>query len=252
VVRPGECDNCWIGCRSDGSSVSRKDGTEGRGAWHPDPRRPEPAKPAALRPIFGRYTSVCSSAPAGIDDRRWCRISTRSRSRRETFETDIADHTKLRAEIVRLADRPAHACARARWQRACVNGEDPAARTSRPTRGSVTSSRRPRRRAFVTAVALELLDSGSRSSRARHFAARVESATCRPYANGTVTDVQSDAIASWTQPSTTSARDSARWRSRRRARWSPAAGHRGAERRWTHHVSRRCSIPHTCGVSRSR
>jgi len=64
------------------------------------------AKPAMLRPIFGRYTERVQQRAAGIDDRpvvadlEELQISTE-----ETFDIDIADHARLLSELARLADR---------------------------------------------------------------------------------------------------------------------------------------------------
>jgi DNA polymerase-4 len=70
------------------------------------------ANPAQLRPIFGRYTERVQQRAAGIDDRPVVPdVDEKQISAEETFDTDIADHAKLRAEIVRLADKT---CARLR------------------------------------------------------------------------------------------------------------------------------------------
>jgi DNA polymerase IV len=61
-----------------------------------------------LRPVFGRYTERIQQRAAGIDERavmpdlEEVQISTE-----ETFDTDIADHARLQAELTRLADRSA-------------------------------------------------------------------------------------------------------------------------------------------------
>ena len=70
------------------------------------------ASASRLRPVFGRYTERVQQRAAGIDDRAVIPDSDEKQiSAEETFETDIADHRRLRAEIVRLADK---ACARLR------------------------------------------------------------------------------------------------------------------------------------------
>ena len=70
------------------------------------------ASASRLRPVFGRYTERVQQRAAGIDDRPVIPDSDEKQiSAEETFETDIADHRRLRAEIVRLADK---ACARLR------------------------------------------------------------------------------------------------------------------------------------------
>jgi DNA polymerase-4 len=64
------------------------------------------ANPAALRPIFGRYTERVQQRAAGIDDRPVQPDRDEKQvSAEETFDTDIVDPGKLRAEIVRLADK---------------------------------------------------------------------------------------------------------------------------------------------------
>jgi len=64
------------------------------------------ASAARLRPIFGRYTERVQQRAAGIDDRPVVPDRDEQQiSAEETFDTDIADHARLRAEIVRLADK---------------------------------------------------------------------------------------------------------------------------------------------------
>jgi len=64
------------------------------------------ASPARLRPIFGRYTERVLQRAAGIDTRPVVPDQDEKQvSAEETFDTDIADHARLRAEIVRLADK---------------------------------------------------------------------------------------------------------------------------------------------------
>ena len=64
------------------------------------------ASAARLRPIFGRYTERVQQRAAGIDDRPVIPDRDEKQiSAEETFDTDIADHARLRAEVVRLADK---------------------------------------------------------------------------------------------------------------------------------------------------
>jgi DNA polymerase-4 len=66
------------------------------------------ASPARLRPIFGRYAVRVLERAAGIDDRPVVPDQEEKQvSAEETFDVDIADHARLRAEIVRLADKVA-------------------------------------------------------------------------------------------------------------------------------------------------
>jgi DNA polymerase-4 len=66
------------------------------------------ASPARLRPIFGRYAERVLQRAAGIDTRPVVPDQDEKQvSAEETFDTDIADHARLRAEIVRLADKVA-------------------------------------------------------------------------------------------------------------------------------------------------
>ena len=66
------------------------------------------ASPARLRPIFGRYAERVLQRAAGIDTRPVVPdVDEKQVSAEETFDTDIADHARLRAEIVRLADKVA-------------------------------------------------------------------------------------------------------------------------------------------------
>jgi DNA polymerase-4 len=116
------------------------------------------ANPAALRPIFGRYTERVQQRCAGIDDRPVVPDRDEKQiSAEETFDTDIADHAKLRAEVVRLADKT---CARLRSRElaaSCV--------TLKIRRKDFTTYSRQRHiepatqeTRVVTAVALELLE----------------------------------------------------------------------------------------------
>jgi len=64
------------------------------------------ASPARLRPIFGRYAERVLQRAAGIDTRPVVPDQDEKQvSAEETFDTDIADHARLHAEIVRLADK---------------------------------------------------------------------------------------------------------------------------------------------------
>jgi len=64
------------------------------------------ATPARLRPIFGRYTERVLQRAAGIDTRPVVPDQDEKQvSAEETFDTDIADPARLRAELVRLADK---------------------------------------------------------------------------------------------------------------------------------------------------
>jgi len=116
------------------------------------------ANPAALRPVFGRYTERVQQRSAGIDDRPVVPDRDEKQiSAEETFDTDIADHAKLRAEVVRLADKT---CARLRSRElaaSCV--------TLKIRRKDFTTYTRQRHiepatqeTRVVTAVALELLE----------------------------------------------------------------------------------------------
>jgi DNA polymerase-4 len=79
------------------------------------------ADAARLRPVFGRYTERVLQRAAGIDDRPVVAdVDEKQISAEETFDTDIADPARLRAEIVRLADKT---CARLRAKQlaaACI------------------------------------------------------------------------------------------------------------------------------------
>jgi DNA polymerase-4 len=64
------------------------------------------AHAARLRPIFGRYTERVLQRAAGIDTRPVVPDQDEKQiSAEETFDADIADHVRLRSEIVRLADK---------------------------------------------------------------------------------------------------------------------------------------------------
>jgi len=116
------------------------------------------ALPSRLRPIFGRYTERVQQRAAGIDDRPVVPDADEKQiSAEETFDTDISDRTRLRAEVQRLADK---ACSRLRARKltgGCV--------TVKIRRGDFTTY--TRQRAFeprtqetrvVARIATELLD----------------------------------------------------------------------------------------------
>ena len=64
------------------------------------------ASAARLRPVFGRYTERVLQRAAGIDTRPVVPDQDEKQiSAEETFDADIADHARLRSEIVRLADK---------------------------------------------------------------------------------------------------------------------------------------------------
>ena len=116
------------------------------------------ASPARLRPIFGRYTERVQQRAAGNDNRPVVPDRDEKQiSAEETFDTDIADHARLRAEIVRLADK---ACARLRARQlsaGCV--------TVKIRRGDFTTYTRQRRfepptqeTRVITSLATALLD----------------------------------------------------------------------------------------------
>ena len=116
------------------------------------------ASPARLRPIFGRYAERVLQRAAGIDTRPVVPDEDEKQiSAEETFDTDIADPVRLRAEIVRLADK---ACARLRSRglaAACV--------TVKIRRKDFTTYTRQRRfepptqeTRVITAIATELLE----------------------------------------------------------------------------------------------
>ncbi|MGI9246326.1 MAG: DNA polymerase IV [Steroidobacteraceae bacterium] len=116
------------------------------------------ADPARLRPVFGRYTERVQQRAAGIDDRPVRPdVDEKQISAEETFDTDVADRSRLQAEIHRLADK---ACSRLRG-RALVGG----CVTVKIRRADFTTY--TRQRAFeprtqetrvVARIAIELLD----------------------------------------------------------------------------------------------
>ena len=79
------------------------------------------APEAALKPVFGKHTAQMQARAAGVDDRPviadW---DEKQISAETTFDTDIADATRLRAELQALADRTATRLRTKRLQAACV------------------------------------------------------------------------------------------------------------------------------------
>ena len=79
------------------------------------------AKTATLRPVFGRYAERVQQRAAGIDDRPVVPDTEELQiSAEETFDTDIADHAQLHAELTRLADGSAARLRARRLVAACV------------------------------------------------------------------------------------------------------------------------------------
>jgi len=116
------------------------------------------ASASRLRPVFGRYTERVQQRAAGIDDRPVIPDADEKQiSAEETFEIDVADHRRLRTEVVRLADK---ACARLRARELsarCV--------TVKIRRADFTTYTRQRRfepptqeTRVITAIATALLD----------------------------------------------------------------------------------------------
>jgi DNA polymerase-4 len=116
------------------------------------------ASASRLRPVFGRYTERVQQRAAGIDDRPVIPDADEKQiSAEETFEIDVADHRRLRSEVVRLADK---ACARLRARELsarCV--------TVKIRRADFTTYTRQRRfepptqeTRVITAIATALLD----------------------------------------------------------------------------------------------
>jgi DNA polymerase-4 len=116
------------------------------------------ASAARLRPVFGRYTERVQQRAAGIDDRPVVPDRDEKQiSAEETFEVDIADHGRLRAEVVRLADK-ASARLRARgFTASCVT-----VKIRRKDFVTYTRQRHfeppTRETRVITAIATELLD----------------------------------------------------------------------------------------------
>ena len=116
------------------------------------------AQASRLRPVFGRHTERVQQRAAGIDDRPVVPdVDEKQVSAEETFDVDIADRSRLHAELQRLADK---VCSRLRAKKlsgGCV--------TVKVRRGDFTTY--TRQRAFeprtqetrvVTRIAAELLD----------------------------------------------------------------------------------------------
>jgi DNA polymerase-4 len=116
------------------------------------------ASPAPLRPIFGRYTERVLQRAAGIDERAVVPdLDEKQISAEETFDTDIADHARLRVEVVRLADKTSARLRSRELAAACV--------TVKIRRKDFTTYTRQRHiepptqeTRVITAVATELLD----------------------------------------------------------------------------------------------
>jgi DNA polymerase IV len=117
------------------------------------------ASPAQLRPIFGRYAERVIERASGIDERPVTPdVEEKQISAEETFETDVVDHTKLAAEIVRLADRASTRLRANQLAAGCV--------TVKIRRADFTTFTRQRRfepptqeTRVVTAIALQLMRS---------------------------------------------------------------------------------------------
>jgi DNA polymerase-4 len=116
------------------------------------------ASPARLRPIFGRHAERVVQRAAGIDDRPVVPDRDEKQiSAEETFDVDIADHARLRAEIVRLADKVGARLRTREFVASCV--------TVKIRRKDFTTYTRQRRfeppsqeTRVITAIAVELLD----------------------------------------------------------------------------------------------
>jgi len=118
------------------------------------------ASPARLRPIFGRHAERVLQRAAGIDERPVVPDRDEKQvSAEETFDVDIADHDRLRAELVRLADKVGARLRSRRLTASCV--------TLKIRRRDFTTYTRQRHiepptqeTRVITAVATELLDAG--------------------------------------------------------------------------------------------
>ncbi len=116
------------------------------------------ASTARLRPVFGRYAERVQQRAAGIDDRPVIPDRDEKQiSAEETFDTDIADHARLRTELLRLADK---ACSRLR-----ARGLSASCVTVKIRRGDFVTYTRQRHftpptqeTRVVSAIATELLD----------------------------------------------------------------------------------------------
>ena len=111
-----------------------------------------------LRPVFGRYAERIQQRASGMDDRpvtpdlEEVQISTE-----ETFDTDIRDPARLRAELIRLADRSGGRLRERALATSCV--------TVKIRRGDFTTYTRQRHiepptqeTRVISRVAVELLD----------------------------------------------------------------------------------------------
>jgi DNA polymerase-4 len=116
------------------------------------------ANAARLRPIFGRYAERVQQRASGIDDRPVIPDRDEKQiSAEETFDTDIADHARLRGELLRLADK---ACSRLR-----ARGLAASCVTVKIRRGDFVTYTRQRHftpptqeTRVISAIASELLD----------------------------------------------------------------------------------------------
>jgi len=85
-----------------------QDRAEGGGARHPHARRIAPGECRAAAAGLRRYAERVIERAAGIDGRPVVPDQDEKQvSAEETFDVDIADHARLQAEIVRLADKVA-------------------------------------------------------------------------------------------------------------------------------------------------
>jgi DNA polymerase-4 len=116
------------------------------------------ASAARLRPVFGRYTERVLQRAAGIDNRPVVPDQDEKQiSAEETFDADIADHARLRTEIVRLADKVSARLRSRELTAACV--------TVKIRRKDFTTYSRQRHfepptqeTRVITSIATELLD----------------------------------------------------------------------------------------------
>jgi DNA polymerase-4 len=116
------------------------------------------ASAARLRPVFGRYTERVLQRAAGIDTRPVVPDQDEKQiSAEETFDVDIADHARLRTEIVRLADKVGARLRSREFSASCV--------TVKIRRKDFTTYSRQRHfepptqeTRVITSIATELLD----------------------------------------------------------------------------------------------
>ncbi len=116
------------------------------------------ASAARLRPVFGRYTERVLQRAAGIDTRPVVPDQDEKQiSAEETFDVDIADHARLRTEVVRLADKVSARLRSRELTAACV--------TVKIRRKDFTTYSRQRHfeppsqeTRVITSIATELLD----------------------------------------------------------------------------------------------